>query len=93
MSLSTRLSHAPPRLLTTPIAVVLTSEAGESPNKLRVKQLSDKLGALQDELEQEKQVTRRRVIPPSLATREARTAFGFRNPRRVRVCISSGTLT
>ena len=39
-----------------PTIVVATTEAGESPNKVRVKQLSDKLTVLQDELEQEKQV-------------------------------------
>ena len=32
-----------------------TSDAGESPNKVRVKQLSDKLTVLQDGLEQKKQ--------------------------------------
>ena len=48
-----------------------TSDAGESPNKVRVKQLSDKLTVLQDELEQEKQACTPHPSPPSSGPRVA----------------------
>jgi len=56
-SRSMSLSFSPSRLDRSPEgkAIVATSDAGESPNKIRVKQLSSKLNVLQDELEQEKQ--------------------------------------